>query len=253
MHRFSRIHEFPPPINQYPLYYRARSIEVVLREGDVLYIPPFWFHLVYSEETGVDDINVSIAHRVDMIGGYLNTSMKMPDVVHDACPIVQDFPSEWVAQEKLHPWTIKGVSHPYINKSIRSTSLSNQNFMFMCHTKRMIWSNFQNAHFHEIPQTKRKLSDVIQDEERFDHHYGVLKTNDLGIVLPNTSLVECLQRICGNEEEQQIRCVVFANTGNVHTSLHYDGSYNMLQCIHGTKRVRLFDPTQKEFLYTHDD
>ena len=42
---------------QFPLAEKARALEVVLEPGDLLYMPPLWFHLVESMETSIS-VNV---------------------------------------------------------------------------------------------------------------------------------------------------------------------------------------------------
>ena len=57
--RFSSYVHKNPCSNQYPNYYKAKRFEVVLNEGDTLYIPSGWFHHIYSETT-TSNINMSI-------------------------------------------------------------------------------------------------------------------------------------------------------------------------------------------------
>lgn len=42
-----------PDVDRYPLYRRLSLYEVVLRPGDVLYIPPFWWHCVSNLSTTI--------------------------------------------------------------------------------------------------------------------------------------------------------------------------------------------------------
>lgn len=50
---FSRVDIEQPDLAQFPAYADAQGYEVVLEAGDTLYMPPFWWHQVYSESTSV--------------------------------------------------------------------------------------------------------------------------------------------------------------------------------------------------------
>jgi hypothetical protein len=42
-----------PDLERFPRFRDARRVEVTLRPGEMLFIPSFWWHQVYSEETGL--------------------------------------------------------------------------------------------------------------------------------------------------------------------------------------------------------
>ncbi len=42
-----------PDLNRYPLYEFAPQRRVLLEPGDVLYVPPFWWHCVYNPEVSI--------------------------------------------------------------------------------------------------------------------------------------------------------------------------------------------------------
>jgi hypothetical protein len=50
---FSRVDIEKPDLAQFPDYSGAQGYEVVLEAGDTLYLPPFWWHQVYSDSTSV--------------------------------------------------------------------------------------------------------------------------------------------------------------------------------------------------------
>jgi len=50
---FSRVDIERPDLEAFPDYASAQGYEVVLEAGDTLYLPPFWWHQVYSESTSV--------------------------------------------------------------------------------------------------------------------------------------------------------------------------------------------------------
>ena len=62
--RYSSITTSNPDPIQYPNYYQAIRHEVVLNEGDMLYIPFGWFHHVFSEDVNSNTkVNLSTIPR----------------------------------------------------------------------------------------------------------------------------------------------------------------------------------------------
>lgn len=55
----SLIDSYPPNINKFPKFYNAGQQLFVLEPGDMLYIPPKWFHWVHSYQTDGENIAVS--------------------------------------------------------------------------------------------------------------------------------------------------------------------------------------------------
>jgi lysine-specific demethylase 8 len=51
--RFSKVNPFSPNYEDYPLFETAKGLEVVIKPGDVLYIPMGWWHTVKSLETSI--------------------------------------------------------------------------------------------------------------------------------------------------------------------------------------------------------
>lgn len=58
-----------PRGNEFPLLKRAEVHEIVLEPGDVLYLPPFWWH--YAENL---DASVGISYRFNSLSLALHTS-----------------------------------------------------------------------------------------------------------------------------------------------------------------------------------
>lgn len=50
---FSRVNIDAPDLAAHPLLAQARGFEVTVNAGDMLYLPPFWWHQVYSDSTSV--------------------------------------------------------------------------------------------------------------------------------------------------------------------------------------------------------
>lgn len=55
----SLIKDYPPDINKFPKFYNCKEFLFVLEPGDMLYIPPLWFHWVHSYQDQNENIAVS--------------------------------------------------------------------------------------------------------------------------------------------------------------------------------------------------
>jgi hypothetical protein len=56
-YNMSRVDIDHPDLATYPRFSHARPIEIVLEPGEMLFLPPFWWHQVYSLELGMS-VNV---------------------------------------------------------------------------------------------------------------------------------------------------------------------------------------------------
>lgn len=56
----SSVHVDQPDLERHPLYSRARPLRVLLRPGDVLYLPAFWHHEVQSIPDAREGLNIAI-------------------------------------------------------------------------------------------------------------------------------------------------------------------------------------------------
>lgn len=56
-YNMSRVDIEQPDLATYPRFSRARPLEVLLEPGEILFLPPFWWHQVYSVELGMS-VNV---------------------------------------------------------------------------------------------------------------------------------------------------------------------------------------------------
>ena len=60
-HRYSYITTEFPDRKQFPKFYEAKRIEIILEPGDMLYLPAGWYHWVFSEDPDPDTgLNVAL-------------------------------------------------------------------------------------------------------------------------------------------------------------------------------------------------
>jgi ribosomal protein L16 Arg81 hydroxylase len=52
-YRQSQVDFVAPNVTQFPNFYNVSAIKVTLEPGDMLYLPPFWFHRVIAEDFSV--------------------------------------------------------------------------------------------------------------------------------------------------------------------------------------------------------
>jgi hypothetical protein len=52
-YNMSQVNIDQPDIDRYPYFSQARSVEFILEAGELLFLPSFWWHQVYSLESGI--------------------------------------------------------------------------------------------------------------------------------------------------------------------------------------------------------
>ena len=68
----SKINFWNPDLKMYPKFNDAKYIEIILSEGQILIIPPYWWHAVEN----IGD-NIAFSYRVESIGSIIS---KIPDL-----------------------------------------------------------------------------------------------------------------------------------------------------------------------------
>jgi len=208
--RQSRITEEFPPFEQYPLYYKARRQEFIVKEGSMLFIPTGWFHFVFTEEPDPEcGLNVSFhfvfRHQDDWVEGR---SGAPPILVPSVVPKIDD---------------VVGLVGPDRVMNV----LSNPNKIFAS-------SNIE----HRYPGLKgheKTLAKFIKDGHRDEY-----------ILLNPVPQIEHLKP---EHNTKLISSGVSISFGHVTTSLHYDYNDVWLCQVKGTKRILLFPPEDRDLLY----
>jgi len=209
--RQSRITEEFPSKDLYPLYYKAKRQEFIVKEGSMLFIPTGWFHFIFSEEPNEEcGLNASFhfifRHQDDWIEG--KSGKITPKIVPSVVPEIKDLTSF------LGPEKIMNVSKNK-NKIFASDNI--------CHR------------FPDMKGSKKTLEKFIKDS----------KTDEY--ILLNYSPE--LDNLKPEHNTRLINSAVSISFGHITTALHYDYNDVWLCQVKGTKRVLLFPPEDRDLLY----
>ena len=249
---------------QFPLFKKAKYMKIKLTPGDIIFIPKYWWHWVFSDnikkknkknismsinviddkyfdnilkldESHIDSYYTQISHinQTDINNSIFKDyiSKNKPFFIHKYNEIQK---SNYYKNWKSNKYLIKNLNtHKFIvgyNKSstvipvIKSNKTQNHNYMTDMNIKEYI---------------KR-----INNQSDKTGYYYLGQNNEIpkllqkDIQLPNWI------------EQQKISNIFFwMNNGNIDSGLHFDGMDNLLLQISGTKTIYLFSPEQTEFLY----
>jgi len=262
--RYSLVQEEYPDINKFPLFYKAKKIEVILDEGQYLFIPAGWFHFVFSEKIDDDpnnNLNIGLSHFIDNFG----------EIIHDCiicdfdenkkydfnCPVLKE---ENITKDILKQYC--KASQPFKVNNFKENNPWNcfkwteekllekhdgKEMTVNCSVSPFFGSNFVEEYFPKNwIETKMTFNDFLETKGSFNGFYYYLLqygkefkdgTND--VQLPSV-----LQNI--SEKEYAI----WINFSNVRTALHFDELENILLQIRGRKRILLYPPSERKYLYT---
>jgi len=245
--RFSHIHSHNPNPIDFPLFNKARSMVVTIQEGECLIIPSGWLHLVYSEEPGMTGLNIALSlwrfnKSFDELecfegGKVYSTNLPITDEMshtsilnafHTSTPMKGCFPLKssvtiediyeidkkvmvWINKGHLIPSNITGHHFPYRTYELTMEQFIYKTPLFPCDDKTFYVSKTIYDPFTN-PFVKKRIPDVC-------------KSIDF-----NTY-------------------ILWMNHGHVHTYLHYDTMDNILYQLQGQKRIFLFPPTERPYLY----
>jgi hypothetical protein len=213
--RQSRITEEFPPRDLYPLYYKARRHEFIVKEGSMLLIPTGWFHFVFSEDPNPEcGLNASFhfvyRHFPDWIEG--KTGSVLPRMEPSIVPPIDNLTE-------------------FIGEDTDMNVLSNPNKIF--------GSNNIEQRLPGISSYSTTLGKFVKKRSSKDY-----------ILLNGVNKLEHLKPDYGTD---LISAGVSISFGHVTTTLHYDHNDVWLCQVKGTKRIILFRPEDRDFLYLWND
>lgn len=238
MNLYSEILSEIPDKEKYPLYYKAKHIETILREGEILFIPQGWFHYVFSEEINdISKLNVAINFWYDAIPDVLkspeiteNTSLKKePGINNDLFMHYTTHSIPFKSSHKIEP-TFDDIKNVF-NRPIFFEESQIKCFISpripSLYNKYMskILGNFQD--FYE-----NKSAYILQEK---DPHLDNI-ANAFNVKLPLKSSHWWINHGNGN-----------------HSMIHCDTANNLLCQLMGSKRVILFPPSEFHNLYLIDN
>jgi hypothetical protein len=217
-HRYSYITTEFPDRHQFPKFYEAKRTEIILEPGDMLLIPPGWYHWVFSEEPDQNTgLNVAINYWYKDIW----------DITHlDRDPPIK-------TTHNIHK------------------TLDYMNFLKTLGDEKLYCSSSNTGCF-TLPSARWIQNDTIKCEDNYlnFNEFYKKRTSDEHWYLwgfPDGRLKSYDPKL--NPEWELSTSNWWVNFGNVDTAMHYDGANNLLCQISGKKRVVLFPHSEWSKLY----
>lgn len=223
----SAIPSYPPNILEYPNFYNAKEYVYILKPGDMLYIPPKWFHWVFSYPD--EQQNIAMSYTVIKY-----------NTIYNEFQFNQPF--------KFH---LDKTKYSFFNYTFESFKQ-----MYPTHKINTLISNKNTL----IPVKKSSLDkshQIQKDTLTFSEMEDLHKTDTYNLYMGQNSTLNAQKPpdcILNSFEDSVIRCnqwlaLFKTDTEYIESGLHYDLIPNVLIQIKGTKLVRLFSPEEYNNLY----
>jgi len=249
---------------QFPLFKKAKYMKIKLRPGDIIFMPKYWWHWVFSDNNKKKNkqnisMNINVADEK-----FLDNILKLDESHIDSyytqishinqTDINNSIFKEYISQNK--PFFIRKY-----NEILKSNYYKNWK------SKKYLIENLNKHKFQVLYNKSSSIVPVIKSNKNKNHHYITQmdikeffnriknQTDKTGYyyIAQNTRIPELLRKdvqLPNWIEQQNIKNIFFwMNNGNINSGLHYDGNDNLLLQISGTKTIYLFSPEQIEFLY----
>jgi hypothetical protein len=208
--RYSPICDEFPDETKYPLFYTVKKYEFTIEPGDALFIPMGWFHLVYSDE------------------GNPNTAMS----VFVPCP-------ETAQEGQFNGSFPRKIKNPNSNFNIKLLEYSAEKYDCVKSTSGVFQSDYiAPCRRHSgMEWYDTSIKEFLQRKDPTE--YVLHNSSDPFFLkfLPDPSLTPK-------------HVSILVNWGNVRTTIHYDLNDNYLCQFQGKKRVILFEPEDRDKMYT---
>lgn len=239
----SLIDSFPPDINKFPKFYNTKERLFVLEPGDMIYIPPKWFHWVHSYPDTHDRENIAVS---------------FPAVEYEP-PIFNQF-----SLNKPFIYTLSKDEYPFLSitrDDIGSRDPSEKYKSLVSRNNKLIPVNKgQSVPWHEIT-----ISDAVDlaDNGNFisigqsckiASSLKVTPPHFLLSSFPNCTFTSCLWLYLyppklNNGININNRGILECSNSYIDTGLHYDHNPNILIQIKGKKVIRMYVPEESNNLY----
>ena len=249
---------------QFPLFKQAKYMKIKLTPGDIIFIPKYWWHWVYSENSkNKTEKNISMSINVND-EKYWDNILKLDESHIDSyytqishinqTDINNSIFKDFISQNKpffIHKYNEIKKSNYYKNWKSNKYLIKNLNThkFIVGYNKSstvipVIKSNkTQNHNYMTDMNIKEYIKRINNQSDKTGYYY--LGQNN---IIPH--LLKKDLQLPSWIEQQKIRNIYFwMNNGNINSGLHYDGRDNLLLQISGTKTIYLFSPEQTEFLY----
>lgn len=211
-YKYSKIAEKVPDRDKYPLYYQASAHEYTIEEGEMIFIPAGWFHVVYSEDVNSESqINFALNYWYDPVNNWKDGD-----------------PSCLLPYKKKHSIPKLDLHTIFGNDTVRVMK-SELDGLFP-----------SDRVYHKFPPGKCSIEFMKYDEfytSKNPKYYIIQEqSNKFADYMPPY------------ETPSKIMAA-WINFGNARCLIHYDEYDNWLCQIDGKKRLILFPPEDRDLLY----
>jgi hypothetical protein len=245
--RFSKIPSpYPENKNEYKNYFESKRIEVEIKPNEMLFIPAGWFHFVISEKTDeISKLNVAVSFFTEYdkcIDCDLN-KQEFTDIIRKSH---EDKINYDYYKKKSFPCIINS-SHKY-NSGISVENLENlyqknTDLVVTKSTSALFISNYiKEVYPDSCIELKMNFKDFLS--------LGLNdKKNNYYLLQSNVNLRSLkIDRPDFLKKEKEKNYCLWINFGGIYTGLHYDEHNNILIQLHGTKKIILFPPSERNKL-----
>jgi hypothetical protein len=219
----SQIYEYPPnPIN-FPNFYNCKEEIFILNPGDMLYIPPKWFHWVFSYGNE-DRENLAISYNI--------FNLKNKNVLNEFS-LGKPFTIN-LKDEVDYKLSLKNLSQEYIQPvhySKSNTLVPVQKSVNKTIYKKMFIKDIIELH-------KKQTYNIYIGQKPINTTLGDKIPSFISDSFPTDKINSYLWF-----------SLLKNDTTYIESGLHYDITHNILIQIKGTKLVRLFKPSDAKHLY----
>ena len=246
--RFSKIPSPYPKKDDYKNYYDCKRIEVEIKPNEMLFIPAGWFHFVISEKTDeISKLNVAVSFFTEYNGGCIDCDLdekKYTEVIRHSH---EDKINYDYYKQKSFPCIIH--SEKKYNSGISVENLENlyrkknTDLVVTKSTSALFISNYIKEIFPDCCiELKMNFSDflLLGLSDKKNNYYLLQSNVDLKSLKINRP-----DFLKGEKEKNYC---LWINFGGIYTGLHYDEHNNILIQLHGTKKIILFPPSERNNL-----
>lgn len=235
--RYSSILTPKPDPNIYPNYYKAKRLEIILHEGEQLFIPMGWFHHVFSESVHPTS-GINLALNFWKKTNHTEYDLSLKEVLNPTLPYYDTVSLDcYETHEKQNT--------PFLTKSSNIVDVST--FLDRYKDLKVFYKTSKTPHF----PSNNMIKDVYIQHECTLNEFVMFKhdiSNFYYLQQCDISSTEYTPSFFKNVFETNI----WLNFGQVNTMNHYDGYENILYQIHGTRRIYLFPPCERFNLYLYN-
>lgn len=217
----SKISEYPPNPKDFPNFYHCKEELFILNPGDMLYIPPFWFHWVFS---------YGDEHRENIAIGY---NIFNPNNIN----VFNEF-------HLGNPFTFN------LNDTFEDLSLKNYNPDYL--------QNVFITKSNTIVPVQKAINKTIYKKIKIKHiidlHNKQVCNISIGrdpYIKPKNDIPQVIKKSFPNDQIESFLWIHLLKNHNtyIETGLHYDITHNIIVQTKGVKVVRLFKPNNAKNLY----